>query len=496
MVEFGADPARSFLKRKRGDRLSAAKSIWITALLFLLPFCLFGSALAQSQETPPNIVLIVGDDHGWFYSGFMGDEIVQTPTLDQLAEEGTVFTHGYSTASVCRPALRTLLSGMHPMVWDRRIEEIKQQSGLNIGPYREIQFVDTLPRRLSEAGYTSFEAGKYWEGTFDRAGFDAGMADTFLGGLSHDGDDFGRPSTQELWDFLDGDDEPPFFLMLAPMIPHTPMDAGPEFTDLYQEQGLVNGAIIYYANITRLDTLIEAILGQLADRGLDENTLIIYVSDNGLEQDPYQEHPPWGYIFGGDRGKISMYELGFRSPIIFHWPSRVPAGQRFPDLVSFEDIYSTVLDYGGVAPGTGDLGSTLRKRIEGQTQTPVRNRLFGMMDRVRTRPEEYVEGSGLAGLTTDEWAGFARTKNWRFVHFIDRDERELYRIEEDPLEQTNLIEAYPEIAQQLEADLADWMERGYLVPEPSANTLAMVALLSLCWLARCPGASHRPQSSP
>mgnify|MGYP003948564103 FL=1 len=127
-----------------------------------------------------------------------------------------------------------------------------------------------------------------------------------------------------------------------------------------------------------------------------------------------------------------MYELGFRTPLIFHWPGQVPAGQRFADLVSFEDLYSTTLDYGGATPGPLDTGVSLRGRIEGSPGV-ARNRIYGMMDRLRTRPEEYVPGSGLRGLTFDEWAGFARTEEWRFVHYLDRGERELYRIEDDPL---------------------------------------------------------------
>jgi uncharacterized sulfatase len=368
-------------------------------------------------------------------------------------------------------------------VWDHRIEEIKSATDLVIGPYREVSFLDTLPRRLGEEGYTSFEAGKYWEGTFDRAGFDAGMADTFSGGLALDGDDFGRPSTQALWDFLDSATEAPFFLWLAPMLPHVPMDSGPEFTDLYQDQGLVDTAIVYYANITRLDDLIAQILEGLEDRGLSENTLIVYVSDNGIEQDPYIEHP-WAFFgLGGDRGKLSMYELGFRTPLVFHWPGEIPAGQRFSDLVSFEDLYSTTLDYGGATPGSRDTGVSLRARIEG-TGGVARQRLYGMMEQIRTRPEEYVPGSGLRGLTSDEWAGFARTEEWRFVHYFDRGERELYRIENDPLEQTNVLGEYPEIGQRLEEGLADWMEQGFLVPEPSRNFLTAAALLSLAWLRR------------
>ena len=476
-------PLRSHLKPMWGEPLFP--SCWQLirhALLFLL-LCIGAGGSAQAQTEPPNIVMIIGDDHGWIYSGFMGNEIVQTPTLDRLAEEGTVFTHAHSTASVCRPALRTLLSGLHPMVWDERIEEIESEGNLAIGPYWEVNFVDTLPNRLRENGYTSFEAGKYWEGTFDRAGFDAGMADTFSGGLSLDGDEFGRPSTQELWDFLDSAAETPFFLWLAPMIPHVPMDPGPEFTQLYQDQGLVNGSVLYYANITRLDALIDQMLEGLAERGLSENTLIIYVSDNGLEHDPYMDHPPWGFIFGGDRGKISMYELGFRTPLILHWPGEIPAGQRFSDLVSFEDLYSTTLDYGGVEPGDFDTGVSLRERIEGDAG-PARHRIYGMMDRIRTRPEEYEADSGMAGLTYDEWGGFARTESWRFVHYVDRGERELYRIEEDPLEQINVLDEYPVIAERLENELSDWMQQGYLVPEPSKNFLMAAALMSLAWLGQ------------
>lgn len=437
---------------------------------------------AQTPDTPPNIVLIIGDDHGWIYSGFTGDEIVQTPALDQLAAEGTVFTHGHSTASVCRPSLRSLLSGLHPDRWDRIIADIESQDGINIPAIDEVLFVDTLPRRLREAGYSSYEAGKFWEGTFEMGGFDAGMTDEITFGLSPQGQEFGRPSIQPLWDFMDETAEEPFFLWLAPMIPHVPLDPSSEFTDLYMDQGLLTAAVLYYANITRLDSLISDVLAGLTDRGLRENTLIIYVSDNGWEQDPYIAH--WmGLIFGGDRGKLSIYELGFRTPFIFHWPGTVPAGQRFSDLISFEDLYATSLDYAGLLPGTHDVGVSLRDRIDG-IAGPARDRLFGVMHTVRTSPEEFVPGSGLQGLTQSEDAAFARTANWRYVSLLDRNETELYSIEDDPLEQFNLIDVYPEVAEELDRELSAWLRSGFLVPEPSSEALAASALLCLGWLAR------------
>ena len=169
--------------------------------LALLP--VHGHVHAQMTDSPPNIIMIIGDDHGWLYSGFTGDEIVQTPALDQLADEGTVFTHGYSTASVCRPALQSLLSGLHPDHWARIIEDIQAEQVSPIPQVGQVLYLDTLPRRLKEAGYSSFEAGKYWEGTYWMGGFDAGMADVITYGTNNAGQDFARPSIQALWNFLD-----------------------------------------------------------------------------------------------------------------------------------------------------------------------------------------------------------------------------------------------------------------------------------------------------
>ena len=84
---------------------------------FLLPFLVLVVAFSADAKRRPNIVLLIGDDHGWPYSGFMGDDVVETPTLDRLAAEGTVFTHVQMPSSRCRPSMQTVLSGLHPEDW-------------------------------------------------------------------------------------------------------------------------------------------------------------------------------------------------------------------------------------------------------------------------------------------------------------------------------------------------------------------------------------------
>jgi uncharacterized sulfatase len=412
----------------------------------------------------------------------MGDPIVQTPELDLLAEGGTVFSHGYSTASVCRPALQTLLTGLHPHQWIQRKEQIEEEIGSIIRPRLEVAyFPDTLPRRLAEVGYRSFQAGKHWEGSFADAGFDAGTAETFSPGatLGNDGNSFGRPEPIDpLWNFVDSASEQPLFLWLAPMLPHVPFDAPTEFRAPYEGQGLVANAILYYANISRLDALIGEILTGFSQREMLQDTLIIYLSDNGWEQEPYIDH--WmGSVIGGSRGKMSIYELGFRTPIIFNWPGRVAEGRVLDDLISFEDVHATILDYAGSSVAADHRGFSLRDRIEDPSQPVARDEIIGVMDAQRTRESEFVEGSGLGGLLKEERAAFVRTRDWHYLAYLDRDERELYRIDDDPFEEFDLAVENPDVTTALDARMQDWLETYLAVPEPSSSWLGASALLTI-----------------
>jgi arylsulfatase A-like enzyme len=410
-------------------------------------------ASETSPTRPPNIVLIIGDDLGYPYAGFMGNEIVYTPNLDRLAEEGVTFTHAFSPASVCQPSMQTLLSGLHPRSWEAQRRRIESNIGEMLPIRGEVPHYVTLPRQLARQGYRSFQGGKHWEGDFAMAGFDAGTTiDARV--FPPDWFQFGRPSLGPMYDFLDSvEDDEPFMLFLGPMLPHTPHDPPAELRNLYAGMGLANSAVSYYANVTRFDRLVGLTVAALEERGLREDTLIIYVSDNGWEQAPYvvQDDTWFERILGGSRGKFSIYDLGFRTPLVFNWPGHVPDHEQRGDLVTFRDLYATVLQYTG-APIPPDLeGDSLISRIEGDGE-PARDHLIGGMDYLRARPNEFV----FPLIVAVDRADFLRTDQWRYIEWLDRGTQALYRIDEDPLERNDLAAQYPTLLDVFAARTAAW----------------------------------------
>ena len=408
-----------------------------------LVLALLAGAVAHAQERPPNVLLLIGDDLGWPYAGFMGNPIVRTPNLDALAAGGTTFVNTHSPSSVCVPALRTLLAGIHTEQWERRSGELV--AALGPQPYRsEVRFFRTMPRELVRRGYLAWEGGKLWEGTFATAGFTHGLATSLSTNVFGSvGDDFGRTGWSEgtalapLQGFLDQVGDAPFFLWVAPMLPHVPYDAPAELTALYAGLGLDPVEARYYANVSWLDALVGAVLGELDARGLREDTLVVFVSDNGKSatQD----------ASGVGQTKGTLYEMGFRQPLVLHWPGRVPAGVVRDDLVSTLDVPATILDYAGADPLDDGGGRSLRAAIE--SGDPVgRDRLVSSF-----------RGSWPA--TQGSWV---RTDSWRYLAALDGRE-ELYAIASDPFEQVNLAALRPDLLPGFRADVLDWktsLDRG------------------------------------
>jgi uncharacterized sulfatase len=400
----------------------------------------------------PNVVLIIGDDFGWPYYGFADSPqtltttsgpvpvaaIVQTPNLDALAASGALFRNGYATASVCQPSMTTLLSasGLHPVQWDAR--RVGSEPARGDGPTDDagVPFDRTLPAELQRSGYRSWEGGKMWGGTFRDAGFTHGLATQrrpVLFGMP--GSDFGRdrwdpatcgstgddtpcPALDPLRDFLDEVDGEPFFVWFAPMLPHKPYDAPPEYKRPLARLGLARHEVYYLANVRWFDELVGELLRELDARRLRDDTLIVYLSDNG-----------WGLgfqtVFGQGRGKGTPYDLGSRTPVMFSWPGRIPAGD-YPDLVLASDVPATILSYARVERPPGSMGLDLRARLEGGApagRTEIIQHHLG--DTVLARP-------------------------WRFIRHADGRE-ELYAIDVDPFEQVDRAAEHPRIVAEYRA---------------------------------------------
>ena len=272
--------------------------------LLLLTSCSSPPPRARfDAATRPNVVLIVSDDHAWSDYGFMGHPNIRTPHLDRLAAQSLRFPRGYVTSSLCCPSLASILTGKYPH--QHRIANndpplpatlqgaarYKSPEFLS-GRERMNRFMDeqpTLPRLLGQAGYVSFQAGKWWQGNFKRGGFTHGMTtgDEIKGGRHGDeGLKIGRETLLPVYQFMDTAQREgkPFFLWYAPMMPHHPHTPPERLLAKYREQTNSLHVARYWAMVEWFDETCGQLLDYLERKGLAKDTLVVYVADNGWIQ--------------------------------------------------------------------------------------------------------------------------------------------------------------------------------------------------------------------
>ncbi len=193
----------------------------------------------------------------------------------------------------------------------------------------------TLPRLLATHGYESLQTGKWWQGDFRRGGFTAGMTRGDRHG--DEGLDIGRKTMQPIFDFVDQSQQAgkPFLVWYAPMMPHTPHTPPERLFEKYRERTDSPHMARYWAMIEWFDETVGALLDHLDERGVAENTIVVYLADNGWVQDPEAERY-------APRSKQSQYDGGLRTPIMVRWPGHaVPRYSTIP--VSSIDIVPTIL---------------------------------------------------------------------------------------------------------------------------------------------------------
>ena len=260
---------------------------------------------------------------------------------------------------------------------------------------------------------------------------------------------------QPVYDFIEERGDERFLLWFAPELPHTPFNARARYHESYRGKGYAQLAVKYYANISWLDDVVGQLLAFLDERGLRERTLVVFVSDNGWDQPPDSQAEASGDKLDGPRGKGSMHELGFRTPIVMSWPGQVPAGQRSDALVSIVDLFPTFLDYAGAPPVEGLPGESLRPLLEGRSEWQRTELLGSMRNPGRTTP---LPGA-LLGEPPNERAYFVRTADWRYIWFETSDEEFLYAIASDPGEESDVVQAHPEVATDMRSRIVKWRER-------------------------------------
>lgn len=426
------------------------------------------AVLVKNQQTSPNIVLILSDDHAWNDYSFMGHDIVKTPSLDKLAAESVTFTRGYVPTSLCRPSLATIATGFYAsqhgitgndpsrkLPGGKKGNEYQKQRGEIIA---KIDQVDTLPQLLKEKGYVSLQTGKWWEGNFKRGGFDEGMTRGFPDQGGRHGDDglkIGRQGIEIITNFIDKStaDGNPFLVWYAPYMPHTPHTPPARIYKKYSNLGLPESIAKYYAMIEWFDETNAELLGYLEKKGIKDNTMIVYVSDNGWVTNPSQANR---FL---PRSKQSPGESGVRTPIMFSLPSQFEAQMR-PEVVSSIDIVPTVLAAAGVDIPAELPGKNLLENFK--QQTPIdRDAIFGegfahdMAD--LDNPEStlmyrwVISGKWKLILSYD-----GVNVSYQKYHKDVLSGPRLYNILEDVHEKNNLVEKHPKLVKELVAKLEGW----------------------------------------
>ena len=305
--------------------------------IFIL-FCLFLFVVAceplEQKDSRPNMVLIIADDLAWDDLGCYGHPNIQTPNITKLAEQGLRFENAFLTASSCSPSRASIITGKYPH--QTNAEQLHWPL-----PANQITFVE----KLREAGYWTGQAGKWHLGDEVRNRFDKIM-DVPVGGFQLKAD--GTMSTVknesgcEDWIHVLNAREKgkPFFLWLAAVDPHRDYKRGiianpthpkdvavPPY--LPDEKEVREDLALYYDEIVRLDSFVGNFNDELLKQNLAENTVVLFISDNGRP-------------FPGD--KTTLYEGGIKTPWIVKWPAKIKGGTTSKSLVSSVDIATTFLN--------------------------------------------------------------------------------------------------------------------------------------------------------
>lgn len=467
------------MRRGAGVDSGASTTIhMLRRLLLALALCSAAHAAA-----PPNIVYIISDDHAWTDYGFMGHPRIETPNLDKLAARSAVFTRGYVPTALCRPALATFASGMYahqhkvsgndPAPLPGSAPAKGKAKGKGKGPGAEtpeykalreklIAHMDAQPslaRLLGAQGYLSHQSGKWWEGGYQRGGFTHGMTRGFPQPGGRHGDDglkIGREGMEPVFEFMDHAiaEKKPFFLWYAPFMPHTPHTPPDRLFQKYKAKGIESDFVArYYAMVEWFDETCGQLMDRIEQKGLLENTLFVYVGDNGW----IQSEDSGGYA---PRSKQSANEGGTRQPIMFSWQGVIQPGMRGEQLCSSMDMMPTALAAAGAPIPEKLPGINLLPILKTGAPTP-RAECFGETFAHDVadvdKPEAsliyrwVVEGKWKLLLTYDGKLG-------RYASSHPRAEKrpQLFDLLADPHEDKNLAKENPETVARLAQRLQDW----------------------------------------
>ncbi|MCM2369620.1 sulfatase-like hydrolase/transferase [Aporhodopirellula aestuarii] len=442
------------------------------------------------ETTRPNFVIIFTDDQGYGDLSCYGAKHVSTPRIDQMAAEGSRLTNFYVAAPVCTPSRAALMTGCYP-------KRIEMATGSNFGVLlasdrkglnpEEI----TIAEVLKSAGYKTGMFGKWHLGDQPeflptRQGFDEFFGLPYshdihpfhgnqkkhqfpslplLDGetvieMDPDADYLTKRITEHAVAFIEQNKQTPFFLYVPHPIPHRPLHASPPFmedasdeikTALEQEKGVdyKTRDKIFKQAISEIDWSVGEILDALKDNGIDDNTLVIFTSDNG------PSIPGKATPLSGKKG--STLEGGMREPTVIRWPGKIPAGKPNDELMTTMDLLPTFAKLAGAEIPTDRVidGKDIWPTLSGAAPTP-HEAFF------------YHSGNDLQAVRSGKWK----------LHTKQGRPAKLFNLETDISEKNNVIKSHPDVVQKLvthmdafAADIAENSRPAAFVdnPKPLSN---------------------------
>ncbi len=473
----------------------------IISLLGLIVLVL-GSCMSDEN---PNIIFILVDDLGWKDLGCYGSEFHDTPNLDELAKRSVRFTNAYSGSPVCSPTRAAIMTGKHPA----RVNITDWIPGMSISRARDPKLITpedihnlpleefTIAEAFKERGYKTFYAGKWHLGETEafwpeNQGFEINKGGTNWGAprISEGANGYYSPYnnprlengpdgeyltdrlTEESMHFIESSDDAPFFLYLAFYTVHAPIMGCVKYDEIYEEKSLqlpnkgemvtieehdtqtrINQSNPKYAAMVRsMDANLGRLLGKLEEKGLAENTIIVFTSDNG----GLTSIPGGGptAVVPLRAGKGWCYEGGIRVPLLISYPGMQHAGEICDVPAISMDFYPTLLELAGMDPDPD-------QHIDGNSIVPYLEDPQRKANRTLVWHFPHYHGSA--------WrpGSAIRDGNWKLIEFYEDNTVELYDLENDLEERTDLVEEFSDIAMKLKArlhEVLDEMGAHYPVP--------------------------------
>lgn len=468
-------------------------------MLLVCFLCLLNNITASAQTRHPNIIVFLVDDMGWMDTSVpFGDSIMplnrhfHTPNMERLAKEGMKFTNAYATP-VCTPTRTSMLTGMNaahhgvtnwtsPLKDDNTDNPDEQMDAANwnyngLSPAPGIAktiYATTFPQLLKEAGYFTIHVGKaHWApaGTpganpynmgfmVNISGHAAGHPQSYLGKQNY-GNLPGKAIAQavpDLEEYFGTDtfltealtleaikamDAPlrnkqPFYLNMAHYAVHVPIMADRRFLQKYSDEGLDTVEAGYATLIEGMDKSLGDIMDFIRKKGVEKNTIIIFMSDNGgLSLAPPRGGESHTQNLPLKAGKGSVYEGGIREPMLVKWPGVVKPSSVSKQAVIIEDFFPTILQMAGIVKY-----KTIQT-VDGKSFVPVlKNENYADTARslIWHYPNKWIPQGG-PGIN---YKSAIRRGSWKLVYDMKTGKNELYNLQDDIGEMNDLSDQYPE----------------------------------------------------